>query len=102
LIIAASNNAHYRKTMPAQHHAQDVIRAIENDRWAARATNTGYSGIVDPRGNTLWISRINTYEIYADTIYKRDTKTLYVRWGDWLTVVLSILGSATLLRQTTK
>ncbi|MDJ0716464.1 MAG: apolipoprotein N-acyltransferase [Prochloraceae cyanobacterium] len=91
-IITASNNAHYSDIMPAQHHAQDVMRAIETDRWAARATNTGYSAIVDPRGRTLWISGINTYELHADTIYRRQTKTLYVRWGDWLTVILLIFG----------
>jgi len=92
-IITSSNNAHYSKTMPAQHHALDVMRAIESDRWAARATNTGYSAIVDPRGRTLWISDIDTYEIHADLIYKRQTKTLYVRWGDWLTVLLLVLGA---------
>ena len=91
-ILTASNNAHYSNTMPAQHHAQDVMRAIETDRWAARATNTGYSAIVDPRGRTLWISGINTYELHTDTIYRRQTRTLYVRWGDWLTVVLLALG----------
>ena len=91
-IITASNNAHYSNIMPAQHHAQDVMRAIETDRWAARATNTGYSAIVDPRGRTLWISGINTYELHSDTIYRRGTKTLYVRWGDWLTPTLLILG----------
>lgn len=93
-MITASNNAHYSKVMPAQHHAQDVMRAIETDRWAARATNTGYSAIVDPRGRTLWISQINTYELHSGTIYRRQTKTLYVRWGDWLTVVLAILGTS--------
>lgn len=89
-IITASNNAHYNAAMPAQHHAQDVLRAVETDRWAARATNTGYSGIVDPRGRTLWISGINTYETHAATIYRRDTRTLYVRWGNWL--MWSLLG----------
>ncbi|NES80407.1 MAG: apolipoprotein N-acyltransferase [Moorea sp. SIO2B7] len=91
-IITASNNAHYSNTMPAQHHAQDVMRAIETDRWAARATNTGYSAIVDPRGKTIWISDINTYELHTDTIYRRQTQTLYVKWGDWLTWFLLILG----------
>ncbi len=93
-ILTASNNAHYSETMPAQHHAQDVMRAIETDRWAVRATNTGYSGIVDPHGRTLWISGINTYEIHPASIYRRQTQTLYVQWGDWLTPVL--LGSAAL------
>lgn len=95
LILTASNNAHYSSTMPAQHHAQDVMRAIETDRWAARATNTGYSGVVDPHGRTVWISDINTYEVYAGTIYRRQTQTLYVRWGDWLTIVLAVLAAIT-------
>ncbi|NES23598.1 MAG: apolipoprotein N-acyltransferase [Symploca sp. SIO3E6] len=87
-ILTASNNAHYSETMPSQHHAQDVMRAVETDRWAVRATNTGYSGIVDPHGRTRWLSGINTYEIHADTIYRRQTQTIYVRWGDWLTPML--------------
>jgi apolipoprotein N-acyltransferase len=91
-ILTASNNADYTEAMPAQHHAQDVMRAIETDRWAVRATNTGYSGIVDPHGQTHWISGINTYETHAHTVYRRQTQTLYVRWGDWLTPML--LGCA--------
>jgi apolipoprotein N-acyltransferase len=92
-IITASNNAHYSKTMPSQHHAHDVMRAIESDRWAARATNTGYSAIVDPHGNTLWISPIDRYAIHADNIYRRQNKTLYVRWGDWLTPSMILLSA---------
>ncbi|TAD78359.1 MAG: apolipoprotein N-acyltransferase [Oscillatoriales cyanobacterium] len=84
-ILSAANNAHYRPTMFAQHHAQDVMRAIETDRWVARAANTGYSAFIDPHGRTLWRSRPNTYAIHATEIYRRQTQTLYVRWGDWLT-----------------
>ena len=91
-IITASNNAHYSKTMPTQHHALDVMRAIENDRWTARATNTGYSAIVDPHGNTLWISQIDRYAIHSQTIYRRQNKTLYLRYGDWLTPTLLLIG----------
>jgi apolipoprotein N-acyltransferase len=87
-MLSSSNDAHYSSEMPAQHHAQDVMRAIETDRWAVRATNTGYSAIVDPHGRTLWMSGINTYETHAETIYRRQTETPYVRWGDWLTKVL--------------
>jgi len=94
-LLSASNNAHYSSAMPAQHHAQDVMRAIESDRWAVRATNTGYSGIVDPHGNTHWLSGLNTYQIHADKIYRRHTQTPYVRWGDWLTPLLSVLAIGT-------
>lgn len=91
-ILSASNDAHYSETMPAQHHAQDIMRAIETDRAMVRATNTGYSAIVDPRGKTRWLSQMNEYEIYLGTVYKRDTKTLYVRWGNWLNWGLGALG----------
>jgi apolipoprotein N-acyltransferase len=88
LILTASNNAHFAEAMPAQHHAQDVARAVETDRWAVRATNTGYSGIVDPKGRTIWRSGINSYEVHQDRVYLRNTKTLYVLLGDWLTPLL--------------
>ncbi|PSF36309.1 apolipoprotein N-acyltransferase [Aphanothece hegewaldii CCALA 016] len=91
-IITAANNAHYSKSMPAQHHAQDIIRAIESDRYIARATNTGYSAFIEPHGRTFWISGINQYQLHFDTIYRRNTETLYVRFGDWLTKLLLISG----------
>ncbi|MEA5580997.1 apolipoprotein N-acyltransferase [Nodularia harveyana UHCC-0300] len=87
-ILSASNDAHYTAAMPFQHHALDIMRAIETDRWSVRATNTGYSAFVDPHGKTLWMSKYNTYQTHAATIYKRQSQTLYVRWGDWLTVLL--------------
>jgi apolipoprotein N-acyltransferase len=93
-IITASNNDPYNATMMAQHHAQDVMRSIESDRWAVRATNTGFSGIVDPHGKTQWISGFRTYETHAHTIHRRQTRTLYVRWGDWL---LPLLGAIALM-----
>ncbi|MBD2387192.1 apolipoprotein N-acyltransferase [Cylindrospermum sp. FACHB-282] len=93
-ILSSSNDAHYTPAMSAQHHAQDIMRAIETDRWAVRATNTGYSAFVDPHGRTLWRSQYNTYETHAEIIYRRQTQTLYVGWGDWLTPLL--LGLAVL------
>lgn len=96
-ILSSSNDAHYSASMPFQHHAQDIMRAIETDRWSARATNTGYSAFVAPHGRTLWISGYNTYETHAETIYRRQTQTLYVRWGDWLTPLLLISSGGTWL-----
>jgi apolipoprotein N-acyltransferase len=93
-ILTASNNDPYSSTMMFQHHAQDVMRAVETDRWAARVTNTGYSGIVDPHGRTLWLSDNNIYEIHAENIYRRQTRTLYVQWGDWLTPLLLVSALA--------
>lgn len=88
-ILTASNLDPYSEVLMAQHQAQDVMRAIETDRWAVRATNTGYSGILDPHGRVQWRSQPRTYAIHAATIYRQQTQTLYVRWGDWFTPLLA-------------
>lgn len=97
-ILTASNNDPYGAAMMAQHHAQDLMRAIETDRWAVRATNTGLSGIVNPHGQTEWLSGFRTYETHAHQIFRRQTQTLYVRWGNWLTPLLLLLAGIASLR----
>jgi apolipoprotein N-acyltransferase len=92
LIITASNDAHYGAGMPAQHHAMDLMRAIETDRWMVRASNTGYSAIIDPHGQTQWISKLNEFTTHADRVYRKHTQTLYVSFGNWLTPLLFMIG----------
>lgn len=89
-IMTASNNDPYPPRMMRQHHAQDVMRAIESDRWSVRVTNTGISGLVTPHGNTVWLSEPNQYAVYMATLYRRNYQTLYVRWGNWLPIALSL------------
>jgi apolipoprotein N-acyltransferase len=96
-IMTASNNDPYPLRMMAQHHAQDVMRAIETDRWAARVTNTGISGVVTPRGQTAWLAPAHTYVTHLHTLYRRQTRTPYVRWGDWLTPLLLITSVGMLI-----
>lgn len=103
-MMTASNNDPYPHAMMMQHHAQDVMRAVEGDRWMVRATNTGYSGIVTPHGQTLWLSDRNQTVIHAATLYRRQTRNPYVRWGDWLTPLLlgaAVAGWLTQLRSAT-
>lgn len=87
-IFTASNNDPYPPRQMMQHHAQDVMRAIETDRWEVRVTNTGLSGVVDPRGRSLWLSAPNERVVHSSQIYLRQSRTPYVRWGDWLTPLL--------------
>ena len=87
-ILTASNNDPYPPGMMAQHHAFDVLRAVESDRWAVRVTNTGLSGVVDNRGRTHWLGQPHQAVTYAATLELRQTQTPYVRWGDWLLPLL--------------
>lgn len=82
-IVTTSNNDPYPPWMMAQHHALDVIRAIESDRWAARVTNTGLSGLVDAQGRTRWLSQPNTYGQQLVAVERRRTLTPYGRLGNW-------------------
>jgi apolipoprotein N-acyltransferase len=87
-IMTASNNDPYPPRMMRQHHAHDVMRAIESDRWAVRVTNTGISGIVTPHGNTLWLATPNTYITHLADITRRQTVTPYVRYGNRVPAIL--------------
>lgn len=97
-ILTASNNDPYPSRMMAQHHGQDVIQAISTDRWAARSTNTGLSAVVDPHGRMRWSSVPLTVDAHIETIYRRSTQTLYVRWGNWLVPVLLLMSGVWVVR----
>jgi apolipoprotein N-acyltransferase len=92
LIIVASNDAHYGAGMPEQHHALNLMRAIETDRWMVHASNTGYSAIIDPHGQTKWISKLNEFTTHSHQVYRKQTQTFYVRYGNWLTPLLLASG----------
>lgn len=96
-IFTASNNDPYPPRQMMQHHAQDVMRAVETNRWEVRVTNTGISGVVDPHGRSRWLSAPNQSVTHLAHIYRRQTRTPYVRWGDWLTPTLLLLAMASLL-----
>ncbi len=90
LIITASNLDPYSEVLMAQHQAHDLMRAIEFDRWAIRATNTGYSGIINPHGQILWQSPARQFVSHSAQVYRRHTQTLYSRIGNWLTPFLLV------------
>ncbi|WP_404785219.1 apolipoprotein N-acyltransferase [Altericista sp. CCNU0014] len=99
-ILSIANNDPYSDRMMAQHHALDVMRAIESDRWLVRVTNTGLSATIDPRGRTLWKSAIDEHVTHVAAIERRRTQTLYVRFGNWMlpAIVFGSIGIAWKMR----
>jgi apolipoprotein N-acyltransferase len=98
-ILSIANNDPFSARMMAQHHALDVLRAIESDRWLVRATNTGLSAVISPKGVTQWQSSPRTESVHIGQIQRRNSRTLYVRLGDWLLPLLwvssGLLGGLT-------
>ncbi len=91
-IVTVSNNDPYPAWMMQQHHALDVQRAVELDRWTLRVTNTGLSGLVDSHGRTEWLLAPRQYHLAVGKLYRHQPLSLYAQWGDWLTPVLLIGG----------
>jgi apolipoprotein N-acyltransferase len=89
--VTSSNLDPYGPVLMAQHQAQDSLRAIETDRWIARASNTGYSGTIDPHGQVHGRPAPNQVAILRQTLYRRQGQTAYVRWGDRLTPALALV-----------
>ncbi len=76
-----------------QHFAYARLRAIEFDRWVVRSANNGTSGIIRPDGT---IEQKTDYWVrtgFNSSIPKRSTKTIYTRFGDWLSYLCLILVS---------
>lgn len=78
-----------------QHFAYARLRAIEFDRWIVRSANNGTSGIIRPDGT---IEQKTDYWVrtgFISTIPNLSSKTIYARFGDWLsylTLILTLFG----------
>ncbi len=103
LLVNITNDAWYGRTVaPFQHAYASVFRAVENRAYLARATNTGYSCVIDPwgkvvgeviddEGERLFVSDWRTVVIYPGR-----SGSFYTRQGDvfsWLCVVFSLTAS---------
>jgi apolipoprotein N-acyltransferase len=81
----------------AQHLKQARMRAIENDRWLLRTTNTGVTAAIDPFGRVAATvpRKIRTA---LDASYALvDSKTFYTRHGDWLAYLCAIISAGAIL-----
>jgi apolipoprotein N-acyltransferase len=95
LVNVTSDSWFGRSLAPHQHHLIAAFRAIENRRFLVRATNTGYSGVVDPLGRT--IARIEPFCEGTATARVRllDYRSAYTEWvGErpWWGLLMISLG----------
>jgi apolipoprotein N-acyltransferase len=81
----------------AQHLKQARMRAIENDRWLLRDTNTGVTASIDPYGRVVAsvprkvrTALVAPYALISGT-------TFYTRHGDWLAYACAIISIGAIL-----
>ena len=91
-LVSVSSDApfHGSKSLLAQNLAMSKLRAVENRRYFAQATNMGYSFLLDPTGKIIIKSPELGNKILFSNIYLLNKKTSYTRFGDWI-ILLAIL-----------
>lgn len=96
VFVNISNDGWFGETgAPWQHLNMARMRAIENNRWVLRSTNTGVTATIDPMGRVVDQAPRNV-RIALDVPYGRISETtFYTRNGDWfpiLCAIISIIG----------
>lgn len=88
LLVVITNDGWYRDAIALyQHLGHAVLRSLENERYLARAGNTGISAFIDPYGRilsqTLPMEQTAMFRGIPRAALQNQGLTLYTRYGDW-------------------
>ncbi|MDP9328238.1 MAG: apolipoprotein N-acyltransferase [Actinomycetota bacterium] len=84
-LTVLTNNASYEQTALSRQHVElSRMRAVEDGRWVVHAAVSGISAFVDPSGAVVAEAGLFQPAILRHTIRSSDTRTWYVRLGDWV------------------
>jgi apolipoprotein N-acyltransferase len=76
----------------AQHLKQARMRAVENDRWLLRDTNTGVTASIDPYGRVVASIPRKIRETLVAPYALNSVTTFYTRHGDWFAYLCAIIS----------
>ena len=89
-LINLSNDAWFGDSLAPHQHLQIArARALETGRYLLRATNTGITAVIGPRGEIIASSPQFEATVTTAEIYPHSGSTPYVVWGDWPVVLWS-------------
>jgi len=92
-ILQITNDAWFGKIAgPQQHLAIAKFRAVEQGLPLVRVANTGISGVIDARGRLVDKLPLGTAGRLDTVVPGSLPPTLYSRTGDWLMLVVYLLG----------
>jgi apolipoprotein N-acyltransferase len=101
LLVNVSNVAWFGRSLAPQQHLQIArARALETGRYMLRATNTGMTGVIDPRGELVAAAPEFTTTAVTHQVEGYRGATPYVRWGNYaaLLLCLALITSAYVVR----
>lgn len=92
VLLVPTNASSYRdEQVPAQEVAVARLRALETGRWVVQAAPTGYSAVIDHRGDVVSLSGLGGAEVLQARIDLRGGQTVAVRLGGAPWTVLAVL-----------
>lgn len=93
VFINISNDGWYGEHgAPGQHLNMARMRAIENNRWLLRDTNTGVTASIDPYGRVVQQLPRNMRTALMAPHGLIDSQTFYTRHGDWFAWTCAIIS----------
>jgi apolipoprotein N-acyltransferase len=101
--VNVSNDGWYGEGgAPRQHLNMARMRAVENNRWLLRDTNSGVTAIIDPYGRVVdEVPRNQRTSLQGGYTLEENT-TFYTRHGDWFPFLCAIITVVGLLLQFNK
>ncbi|MGH9863337.1 MAG: apolipoprotein N-acyltransferase [Candidatus Acidiferrales bacterium] len=100
VVVNISNDGWFgRSAAPAQHLNMARLRAVETRRFLLRATNTGFTAVVDPYGRI--VAQAKPYErtaLVAGFDFSRQ-QSFYARNGDWFPALCALVTVAACARK---
>jgi apolipoprotein N-acyltransferase len=92
-LINASNDAWFGHSLAPYQHLQIArMRALETGRYLLRATNTGISAIVGPKGELIKRAPLLELDVLSGEIQPMSGSTPYARLGNLPLLVLLLLA----------
>jgi apolipoprotein N-acyltransferase len=98
LFVNISNDGWFGKSgASGQHLNMARMRAIENERWLLRSTNTGITGSIDPLGRLVARAPRNVRTALQVQFAFTNVTTFYTRFGDWFALGCAIISLIALI-----
>ena len=92
LIVNISNDSWFGRSLgPYQHLEISRIRALENNKWLVRATNDGFSAIINNKGTIVDIMVKGQKGSLNSIINTRNTTPIYALFGYYVPYFIAIL-----------
>jgi len=90
LLVVPTNTSSYNASqIPTQEVAADRVQAVEEGRDLVQAAPTGYSSVVDNRGNVFRRSVLGRRQVLLATVGLRTGRTVFARFGSLPILVLA-------------